>query len=240
MRLTEVRCYVLDLVAAEEISIHRNGALEPSIDGYHKAPRRFTEKQMLTAVQDLYRANYIRFAEYGLHGVYKGRAELTRVGQHWLPVVDVKLKEFAELRERHATELAAPEEKRRAELAAFEEANQVLKSDEDNETQASAEQDEAITRATGIRVSHVVGLIDAGHVQPGWLIRRRGAWCEITGVKQTRPGWRDVFVREYVRPMEFAITTAVQVMAPVEGTEQPSFLPEVPKVKRRPDGTWGI
>lgn len=123
MRLTEVRCYVLELVEAGELSISRSGALEPSIDGYHRAKRQFTQKRMLTAVEDLYRENYIRFRERGLLGVYKGRAELTDIGQLNLPTVRARLNQFAELKERQAAERAELERKRAEEIAAFEAEN---------------------------------------------------------------------------------------------------------------------
>lgn len=87
-----------------------------------------------------------------------------------------------------------------------------------------------------IRVSHVAGLIEVEHVQPGWLIRRRGQWCEIVRLERCIDGafsWA-VYVREYTRPLQFASHTSVQIMAPVEGTKSPSFMPSVPAVEPYP------
>lgn len=154
MRLTEVRCYVLELAEAEELGIDRNGALEPSIHGYDRATRRFTEKRMLTAVSDLHREGWIRFAEHGLHGVYKGKAELTKLGRHWLPVATLKLVEFADLRERHAAERKAFEEKRAEELAAFEEANQVVRDEESEEDVFAAQKIAAAERVRAFLDRH--------------------------------------------------------------------------------------
>lgn len=124
MRLTEARCYVLvKLVADGKLTIERNGAQEPSIRGFYAVGgevRPFSEKRLLAAVQDLHNEGYIRFAERGLHGVYKGLAELTDIGQLNLPTARAKLDRFAEQaaqqrREREA--LAAQQQREREEFA---------------------------------------------------------------------------------------------------------------------------
>lgn len=136
MRFTPVRCYVLlDLVAEGKLSITRNGALEPSIDGYGAASPHhpFTEERMLTAVDDLRKAGMIKFAETALFGTYIGKAKLTPWGDSQLIRARDAQQAYAKLAERHAAERAAFEQKRAEELAAFKEANQVLKSDEDDD-----------------------------------------------------------------------------------------------------------
>lgn len=134
MRFTPVHCYVLlDLVAQDKLSISRNGALEPHIEGFSSDEHPFSERRLLTAVQDLYDAAMIKFPQVGLFGKYIGKAEIAHVGQRRLHLARRAQQEFREKAERDAFE-----EKRREELAAFREANQVLKSDEPTSLQEAA------------------------------------------------------------------------------------------------------
>lgn len=86
-----------------------------------------------------------------------------------------------------------------------------------------------------IKVTYVVGLVNIEDLQPGWEIRRKGAWCTVSRVDQLGAAdlflW-NVYVREYVKPMEFVTGSTVLVMALVEGVEGPPFLPKVPTIKQ--------
>ena len=89
MRYTPVRCYVLlDLAAEGKLIIERNGALEPSIRGCGlvSASHPFSEKRMLTAVEDLRREGLIRFTGKAFAGAYTGKAEVTPAGRIRLDV----------------------------------------------------------------------------------------------------------------------------------------------------------
>lgn len=120
MKFTPVRCYVLlDLVEKDKLVITRNGALEPSIRGYRSSEHPFTERRLLTAVQDLYDQSMIQFSGTGLFGKYIGKAEVAPVGLRRLHLVRRAQDQFKALAERHAAERAELEQRRNEELAAF-------------------------------------------------------------------------------------------------------------------------
>lgn len=131
MRYTPVRLYVfLDLVVDGKLVITRNGAQEPGIGAYDRLGSPFSQRRLLTAVEDLHRAGMISFAEKTTFGLYVGKAEVAPIGRNRLHIAYRTQQELAELAERHAAERVAFEEKRAEELAAFKDANQVLKEDE--------------------------------------------------------------------------------------------------------------
>ena len=90
LTITPLRQFVLERVQGGYLRIARNGALEPSIDGFC-APKNDAEKEwrtsgysegnLLRAVYSLHKAGLIRFTQQGLHGVYKGPAQLTDDGK---------------------------------------------------------------------------------------------------------------------------------------------------------------
>lgn len=91
-----------------------------------------------------------------------------------------------------------------------------------------------------IRASHVVGLVNVEDVQVGWEVQHRQRWRKVT-LSQSRaaagrPGGWCLYVAGLSRPLTFIKRSTIMTMAPVDGAEQPPFLPQVPTVNPYADG----